>query len=72
MGLPQKIGRVDRYGWCSNPKRYGVLFYNVGMNTVMTVEPPHDKTNKMTCVPSEDSDQPGQSDQSRRCPHEEA
>ena len=22
-------------------------------------EPPHDKTNKMTCVPSEDSDQPG-------------
>ena len=25
----------------------------------LTVEPPHDKTNKMTCVPSEDSDQPG-------------
>ena len=22
-------------------------------------EPPHDKTNKMTCVPSKDSDQPG-------------
>ena len=22
-------------------------------------EPPNDKTNKMTCVPSEDSDQPG-------------
>ena len=22
-------------------------------------EPVHDKTNKMTCVPSEDSDQPG-------------
>ena len=22
-------------------------------------EPPHDKTNKMTCAPSEDSDQPG-------------
>ena len=22
-------------------------------------EPPHDKTNKMACVPSEDSDQPG-------------
>ena len=22
-------------------------------------EPPHDKTDKMTCVPSEDSDQPG-------------
>ena len=24
-------------------------------------EPPHDKTNKMTCAPSEDSDQPGHS-----------
>ena len=24
-----------------------------------TFEPPHDKTNKMACVPSEDSDQPG-------------
>ena len=22
-------------------------------------EPPHDKTSKMTCAPSEDSDQPG-------------
>ena len=22
-------------------------------------EPPHDKTNKMTCAPSEDSNQPG-------------
>ena len=22
-------------------------------------EPPHNKTNKMTCAPSEDSDQPG-------------
>ena len=24
-----------------------------------TLEPPHDKTNKMACAPSEDSDQPG-------------
>ena len=38
--------------------------------------PPHDKTNKMACAPSEDSDQSGhppsqtmQSDQSLRCPH---
>ena len=23
------------------------------------IEPPHDKTNKMACAPSEDSDQPG-------------
>ena len=25
----------------------------------LTYEPPHDKTSKMACVPSEDSDQPG-------------
>ena len=27
------------------------------------IEPPHDKTNKMACAPSEDSD---------HCPHEES
>ena len=30
-------------------KKEGILIY----------EPPHDKTNKMACAPSEDSDQPG-------------
>ena len=29
-------------------------------------EPPHDKTNKMTCAPSEDSDQTGRMDQPGR------
>ena len=39
----------------------------------MMIEPAHDKTYKMACAPSEDSDQPrsAQSDQSLRCPHEE-
>ena len=34
-----------------------------------TLEPQHDKTNKMTCAPSKDSDQSGptQSDQSLEC-----
>ena len=45
-----------------------------------TLLSPHEKTNKMACAPSEDTDQPGriwsawasaQSDQSLRCPHEE-
>ena len=34
----------------------------VGAGTTVNIktnEPPHDKTNKMTCAPSEDSDQPG-------------
>ena len=35
-------------------------------------EPPHDKTNKVACAPSEDSDQTGHPDQSLRCPHEES
>ena len=34
----------------------------------ISLEPLHDKTNKMTFAPSEDSDQPGHS---LRCPHEE-
>ena len=29
--------------------------------TQLTFEPPHDKTNKLACAPSEDSDQPGYS-----------
>ena len=29
------------------------------MNHVTRYEPQHDKTNKMICAPSEDSDQPG-------------
>ena len=34
-------------------------------------EPPHDKTNKLICAPSEDSDQTAQSGQRIRCPHKE-
>ena len=38
-------------------------------------EPPQDKTNKMACASSEDSDQPGHPPsliKSLRCPHEES
>ena len=37
-------------------------------------KPSHDKTNKMACAPSEDSDQPGHPPsliKGLRCPHEE-
>ena len=30
-----------------------------GKLSIVKIEPLHDKTNKMTCAPSEDSDQPG-------------
>ena len=38
------------------------------------IEPPHDKTNKMACAPSEDSDQSGHLPSliSLHCPHEES
>ena len=41
-------------------------------NYIITIEPPHDKTNKMACAPSEDSDQPRHPPSliSLRCPHE--
>ena len=39
-----------------------------------TTESPRDKTNKMACAPSKDSDQPGHPPSliSLRCPHEES
>ena len=37
----------------------------------LTFEPQHDKTNKMACVPSENSDQP-EHPPNLRCPHDES
>ena len=40
----------------------GLLFLlNFSDRQLFTFVPPHDKTNKMACAPSEDSDQPGHS-----------
>ena len=46
------------------------LLYSI--TTVFRFEPPHDKTNKMVCVPSKDTDQPGHPPSliSLCCPHE--
>ena len=41
------------------------ILYTVSSDPSNRNEPQHDKTNKMTCAPSEDSDQTGQSDQIR-------
>ena len=35
------------------------LISSLDYDKVILYEPAHDKTNKMTCAPSEDSDQPG-------------
>ena len=34
-------------------------FVYAARESVNGIEPPHDKSNKMACAPSEDSDQPG-------------
>ena len=50
-------------------------WFHIPVNTIKDIsEPPHDKTNKMTCAHSEDSDQPGHPPSliSLRCSHEEA
>ena len=48
------------------------VFLSMWLSTIF--EPHHDKTNKMECAPSEDSDQPGHppSLMSLHCPHEES
>ena len=51
IGVKSKVGV---YCFC--------LFFKISFQTAMHsswYEPPHDKTNKMACAPSEDSDQPG-------------
>ena len=43
------------------PELCGLYFPNLQRGNIgqLVCEPPRDKTNKMTCAPSEDSDQPG-------------
>ena len=36
-----------------------IVVYSATMALMKINEPPRDKTNKMACVPNEDSDQPG-------------
>ena len=42
---------------CGN--KYSIRVNNSNMVCLKIFGPQHDKTNKMTCAPSEDSDQPG-------------
>ena len=54
---------------------YGVFLWDCWKKERNTwYEPPHDKINKMACVPSEDSDQPGHPPSliNLPCPHEES
>ena len=50
LGTPSFIG----LGCSSRPS-----VHSPSHQTFKTYEPPHDKTNKLACAPSEDSDQPG-------------
>ena len=65
------INIPSQYDIVSMAKRFHIGFYAKCKNVMKCIyaayvdsrkkhfEPPHDKTNKMTFVPSEDSDQPG-------------
>ena len=65
------INIPSQYDIVSMAKRFHIKFYAKWSNMMKCIcaayldsrkkhfEPPHDKTNKMTFVPSEDSDQPG-------------
>ena len=56
ISRPKLVSVAEQAGlslnWSQTPKACFVV-------TWLIYEPPHDKTNKMTCAPSEDSDQPG-------------
>ena len=52
LGTPSFIGLG-----CSSPPSPSV--HSASHQTFKTYEPPHDKTNKLACAPSKDSDQPG-------------
>ena len=72
MFLPMAFCWFD---WCFHGGHLTVtgalrLVLQTFYHDLLPFEPPHDKTNKMTCAPSENSDQPGHSlslDQSLRC-----
>ena len=56
ISRPKLVSVAEQAGlslnWSQTPKAGFVV-------TWLIYEPPHDKTNKMTCAPSKDSDQPG-------------
>ena len=56
ISRPKQVSVAEQAGlslyWLQIPKAGFVV-------TWLIYKPPHDKTNKMTCAPSEDSDQPG-------------
>ena len=65
--------------WCTLPISNSKPDHNINAHTKfgenpLIFEPEHDKTNKVACAPSEDSDQPGHllSLVSLLCPHEES
>ena len=61
LDLPDVPGHVVDYLGCRHTQGTGVKVAAVArwLESLTLNEPVHDKTNKMTCAPSEDSDQPG-------------
>ena len=50
---------VKQNSTADKPLNWQILLWRREPNVLLINEPPHDKTNKMACAPSKDSDQPG-------------
>ena len=63
MSLAAEAGFISLVALCIITPRQPVDIFEVSVKRFRFIpyEPPHDKTNKMACAPSEDSDQPGHS-----------
>ena len=61
LDLPDVPGHAVDYLGCRHTQGTGVKVAAVAkwLESLTLNEPVHDKTNKMTCAPSKDSDQPG-------------
>ena len=68
-----RIWHKQVFSWRGSNKECTKLKWFTVSNVYRKYEPQNDKTNKMTCAPSKDSDQPGHSPSliSLHCPHEE-
>ena len=55
ISRPKPVSVAEQAGLCLNWSQTPKAGFVV---TWLIYEPPHDETNKMTCAPSEDSDQP--------------
>ena len=65
LGGSESLPGAQSFCWfCHEAAQMSLHFYSLGLRTLIVIyfdfvsESKHNKTNKMTCAPSEDADQP--------------